>query len=202
MNLILLTNFFKSFTQASLSDILLEEKKNEVDKDSAGGPEKRADTEMTDVNDEIKDVDQAPNEFEIDVLNKNSIMKPLTEVIKKIHTELCPPSENPVDMPSWVKEMLRAFQNTGEINIKLHIAKLIINYPFAFEKYASFWFLPLIELATKGDRYGCPINYFVQDLCIILIIWGKNSEIPSPKSHETRRILFEFTVSKIILITV
>lgn len=178
--------------------MILEEKQNEADKvtnDTSKVSEKDIDIEMADASNNIEDEGQESNEFEIDVLNENLIMKPLTEVIKKIHREMCPPQENPVDMPAWVKEMLRAFQNTGEINIKLHISKLITNYPFAFEKYASFWLLPLIELATKGDRYGCPINYFVQDLCIILIVWGKNSEIPSPRSHETRRILFEFIVN-------
>lgn len=176
----------------------MEEKQNGSDRETnevSNFHKKDIDVEMIDASDNSKDETQEFNEYEIDVLNENSIMKPLTEVIKKIHKEICPPEENLVDMPAWVKEMLRAFQNTGEINIKLHIAKLITNYPFAFEKYASFWILPLIELATKGDRYGCPINYFVQDLCIILIIWGKNSEIPSPASHQTRRILFEFAVS-------
>ncbi|KAI9359803.1 hypothetical protein BD770DRAFT_319254 [Pilaira anomala] len=179
-----------SFTQPSLSEMILEESRNETDQ-TPTVIRQDSDVVMTEAA-KIEDEGEEANEFEIDILNENSIMKPLTEVIKKIHKEICPPSESSSDMPSWVKEMLRAFQTTTEINIQLHIAKLITNYPFAFEKYASHWLLPLMELVVKGYTYGVPINYFVQDICIILIIWGKTADLPSPRSNETRRILFAF----------
>lgn len=173
--------------------MILEENRNETDQ-TPTIIRQDSDVVMTEAA-KIEDEGEEANEFEIDILNENSIMKPLTEVIKKIHKEICPPSESSSDMPIWVKEMLRAFQTTTEINIQLHIAKLITNYPFAFEKYASHWLLPLMEIAVKGYTYGVPINYFVQDICIILIIWGKTADLPSPRSNETRRILFAFVVS-------
>ncbi|KAI8057473.1 hypothetical protein BDF21DRAFT_349187 [Thamnidium elegans] len=183
-----------SFTQSSLSDMVLEERLSdakELQSEASNSTQQDSDTVMTEATD-IQDEWNDEDEFEIDVLNQNSIMKPLTEVIKKIHLEISPPTENSSDMPSWIKETIRAFQETSEINIQLHIAKLIVNYPVGFEKYASSWLLPLIQLATKGYTYGLPINYFVQDLCVVLIVWGRSSDLPSPRSNETRRILFSF----------
>lgn len=175
--------------------MVLEENRSELDevqKETSNDIQQDGDTKMTEVT-SIEEEDET-DEFEIDILNQNAIMKPLTEVIKKIHKEISPPSESSSDVPSWIREMLKAFRETTEINIQLHIAKLITNYPFAFEKYASSWLLPLMQLVTKGYTYGVPINYFVHDLCTILIIWGKFTELPSPRSNETRRVLFEFTV--------
>lgn len=57
-------------------------------------------------------------------------------------------------------------ENDTHINIRLFIAKIIINIPEAFEKYASSWIRPVIKLITEGISYGEGINYFIQVIAI------------------------------------
>lgn len=183
-----------SFTQLSLSGSILEASREEPDPAEATAvskPTQDVDIEMTEASSEKKEEDEEENKFEIDVINSNSFMRPLTEFVKKINTLF------PNDA-SWNGLLFQAFNASDEkINVQLHIAKVITNYPTAFEKYASVWLLPLITLATKGAQYGEPMNYLTRDICSVVNFWGKTAEIPLPSSYETRRILFEFVVSQV-----
>lgn len=188
-----------SFTQSSLSDMVLDSQTDSPtghDEDISAAPTSNADTIMTEATGVTTSYGDEANEFELDVLNDNSFMKPMTELIKKLHDVIVKPGEHPVETPVWIKLLLKAFNNSSDkINIQIYIAKLIDNYPFAFAPYASSWFLPLMEFVTKGGKFGIPMNYLVQDLCVILIVWSKNHELPSPKSDTTERALNRFTVS-------
>jgi DNA-dependent protein kinase catalytic subunit len=189
-----------SFTQLSLSDTILEANREDSNSPEAAAPKvpiKDDDVDMAEASEEKKEEDDEENQFEIDVLNSNLTMKPFTELIKKMYNEIFELTKFPsTNMPPWMKLLLEAFKSSEDaINVQLHIAKLITNYPRAFETYADSWLLPLIELVIKGPQYGEPINYLVQDLCVVLVFWGKTTDIPSPRSFETKRILFEFLVS-------
>ncbi len=48
------------------------------------------------------------------------------------------------------------------LNIRLFLAKMIINIPEAFEMYAHSWIRPLMRLAIEGESYGEAMNYFVR----------------------------------------
>ena len=48
------------------------------------------------------------------------------------------------------------------LNIRLFLAKMIINMPEAFEMYAHSWLRPLMRLAIEGESYGEAMNYFVR----------------------------------------
>jgi hypothetical protein len=74
---------------------------------------------------------------------------------------------------------------------------LILNFPQAFEHYAAHWMIPLMRLVTKGARFGEPMNYYVQDLCIVLITWG--SQTPFPEDIESKHALLEFLVKSHLL---
>ena len=188
-----------SLSQTSLSEAVLENQTDadtSVEKGTTVTPSQDGDTEMTEAEKIIVSYGEDADEFEHDVLNENSFMKPLTEIVKKLHEEIIKPEAHPVDTPLWIKKLLKSFNSSGDqINIQIYIAKLICNYPFAFAPYAESWYLPLMELVTKGNLFGCPINYLVQDVCNIMIIWGKDHKLPSPRSSSTARILYEFAVS-------
>ncbi|KAI8973303.1 hypothetical protein BDF20DRAFT_881619 [Mycotypha africana] len=141
------------------------------------------------------------DEIEIDMLNDNTFMRALTEALQKLHNIITPPENYTGDnMPSWLQSLLNAFNefsdNENEDNIKyqVYIAKLITNYPFAFEKYAKYWILPLMKFIIKGHMFGSPINYLTQDLCIILIVWGKDTDIPDKHQPSTQQTLYSFFV--------
>lgn len=130
------------------------------------------DTVMLDAPDtDDNTVEDEDVEFEIDVLNQNPCMKYLTGALQKLHTKICPPTLTNSNPPRWMTGLLSVFKSS-DVPYKTYIAKLISNYPFAFENYADMWILPLMEFITKGG-FGEPINYLVQDLCIILSHWGK-----------------------------
>ena len=57
------------------------------------------------------------------------------------------------------------------MNVRLFLAKLLINQPRAFLPYAEVWWQPLAKLIAESDLFseGC-INYFVQVCCRVCSI--------------------------------
>ncbi|KAI9251048.1 hypothetical protein BY458DRAFT_559563 [Sporodiniella umbellata] len=166
-----------SFAQPSLSEFLLENGSNSQSAVEFNSPKNILDEDI--VMEDTLIHDSEDTLFEIDVFNKNPCMLSLREVIQKLHTEISVPEEESTKMPSWMQRFHRAFTDYGiSLVVQLYLAKVIINYPVAFEKFASFWIEPLMKLVVRGREYGQPMNYFVQDLCIILIAWGRNTKLP------------------------
>lgn len=135
------------------------------------------------------------DEFEVDVLNENTFMFTFTELIKQLHCNICPPGESPTKMPEWMLSLNQAFtkyENNNNYKAQMYIAKLITNYPEAFEKYAADWILPLLKFVVKGNQFGEYINYLVQDICIILIVWGRTTTLPQAESSSSKKILYNF----------
>ncbi|ORE12935.1 hypothetical protein BCV71DRAFT_230098, partial [Rhizopus microsporus] len=182
-----------SFTQPSLSEVILQ---NSLEPSDAATPLESSnsfnnDVEMTEATLNGND-DDDDFLFEIDVFNENPCMRSLREIIEKLHTLIAPPEEEePTTMPSWMNRLHKSFTNSSiSLTTKLYLAKIIINYPIAFEKYALFWIEHLMELVTRGEEYGEPLNYFVQDLCIIIIAWGRHTRLP--QNRESKHGLFNF----------
>ncbi|RCI04461.1 hypothetical protein CU098_001246, partial [Rhizopus stolonifer] len=192
-----------SLAQATLSEMVLQE--NQINDEQASAASDNiapnttndntdGDTVMEDAWDDSKEdsMEYEGEEFEIDILNQKLFMRTVTAAIQKLHTEITPPGEDPIHMPKWMQDMNNAFTSNDDIKIQVYMAKLIVNCPFAFEKYAEHWVLPLMTFVTQGHQFGTPINYLTQDLCIILAVWGRQTSIPSPHSTYSRRTLFEF----------
>lgn len=159
-----------------------------------GSTKRDEDVIMEDEDSEV--IEEAESdEFEVDVLNENTFMFTFTELIKRLHCNICPPGENPTKMPEWMLSLNQAFtkyENNNNYKAQMYIAKLITNYPEAFEKYATDWILPLLKFVVKGNQFGEYINYLVQDICIILIIWGRTTTLPQAESSSSKRILYNF----------
>lgn len=54
------------------------------------------------------------------------------------------------------------------MNIRLFLAKIVINMPEAFEMYAHSWIRPFMRLAMEGETFGESMNYFVQVGLLVL----------------------------------
>jgi DNA-dependent protein kinase catalytic subunit len=65
----------------------------------------------------------------------------------------------------------------AHINIKLFIAKIIINCENAFQPYADVWYRPLLEFLMRGGEFGNGMNYFIQDICVVLLTWGETCKM-------------------------
>lgn len=180
--------------------VLEEQQKEEKKTDDAISANTEEDTVMTNAWDDAEEskVNDEDQIYEVDTLNQHSFMRSLTEAIQRLHKTICPPSENQnSEMPQWMANLNIAFKNAKDIIIQVYIVKLITNFPFAFENYAKHWVLPLMEFIAKGTQFGMAINYLIQDLCIVLIVWGKFTEIPDQRSYSSRRVLYNTMVRKI-----
>lgn len=163
---------------------------NDEDTDMEGGATVAAAelSEPTEEEDEAKiQQDTVDRMVDIDQLNNNTFMPVLTEMIKtlsevKEKDKKGNETEKSISMPSWMMGLFRAFEHyqspehdkTKYIR-QVYIAKLITNYPEAFEGYAHKWILPLLKFVVKGYLFGEPINYLVHDICIFLGVWGKTT---------------------------
>lgn len=76
-------------------------------------------------------------------------------------------------MPSWMAALHKSF-NDGRThkNIRLFIARLIVNRSKVFQPFARFWLVPLAQLVVGGDSGGVGIHYFVVDVMVTILSWS------------------------------
>jgi DNA-dependent protein kinase catalytic subunit len=100
----------------------------------------------------------------MDFFNMHACMTTILRMIIKLQIEITPPPQSDSEkLPLWMSELHRSFTSMGnELNVRLFISKLIVNWPVAFEKYAKHWIKPLMNLVMEGREYGEPMNYHVQ----------------------------------------
>ncbi|KAG0293742.1 hypothetical protein BGZ96_002384 [Linnemannia gamsii] len=105
--------------------------------------------------------------LELDAINTNPCMKMILQVISELHGSITPPPKEMAreegSMPSWMRDMYKKMvDQKTPLNIRLFLAKIVINMPEAFEMYAHSWIRPFMRLAMEGDTFGEAMNYFVQ----------------------------------------
>ncbi|KAG0036957.1 hypothetical protein BGZ82_003406 [Podila clonocystis] len=133
--------------------------------------------------------------LELDSINANPCMKMIVQVVNELHARISPPpaatTEEVDEMPFWVRSLHDKIvdQNT-RLNVRLYLAKIIVNVPYAFEAYASSWLRPLMELAIEGESYGEAMNSFVHELCVLVVVWGKSVGLQD--SDKNRKIIANF----------
>ncbi|KAF9360792.1 hypothetical protein BGX26_007743 [Mortierella sp. AD094] len=142
-----------------------------------------------------KKSEEPEHTLELDSINSNPCMKMILLIIKELHTSITlPPKEMAKEestMPSWMKDIHRKLINpNAALNVRLFLAKIIINMPEAFEMYAHSWIRPLMKLAMEGESYGEAMNYFVQDLCVLIVVWGESVKLTN--TYEDRVLLLSF----------
>ncbi|KAF8935223.1 hypothetical protein BGZ52_000691 [Haplosporangium bisporale] len=133
--------------------------------------------------------------LELDAINANPCMKMILLVVNELHMSITPPpaemTKEDGQMPSWMKDIHRKLTNPNtHLNVKLLLAKLIVNMPQAFEAYANSWVRPLMRLAIEGESYGDAMSYFVQDLCVLIVVWGESVKLAN--TYEDRVLLLSF----------
>ncbi|KAG0369575.1 hypothetical protein BGZ54_009551 [Gamsiella multidivaricata] len=144
-----------------------------------------------------KSDDRRENEhtLELDAINRNPCMKMILLIINELHTGITPPpremAREESSMPSWMRDIHRKLTNPNTaLNIRLFLAKVVVNMPEAFEMYAHSWIRPLMRLAMEGESYGEAMNYFVQDLCVLVVVWGESIKLAD--NYDDRVLLLNF----------
>ncbi len=75
-------------------------------------------------------------------------------------------------MPVWMANMHKKFKDgSTNVNVRLFMAKLIVNAQEVFQPYAKFWFAPLVSLIVSGQTGSPGIHYVVVDLTVTMLSW-------------------------------
>jgi hypothetical protein len=94
------------------------------------------------------------------------------------------------EMPKWMAEMQMKFLQTDNFNIKLFILKVILNKPEPFEPYKHYWVRHILK-AIAGGLVGENFNYYLRDICILLLRWN----VVPQTNTEDRAAFSNFMVS-------
>ncbi|XP_017736835.1 PREDICTED: DNA-dependent protein kinase catalytic subunit isoform X2 [Rhinopithecus bieti] len=142
-------------------------------------------------------------ELEMDELNRHECMAPLTALVKHMHRSLGPPQGEedsvPRDLPPWMKFLHGKLGNPiVPLNIRLFLAKLIINTEEVFRPYAKHWLSPLLQLAASENNGGEGIHYMVVEIVATILSWtGLATPTGVPKDEVLANRLLNFLMKHV-----
>uniref|UniRef100_G3URQ9 DNA-dependent protein kinase catalytic subunit CC3 domain-containing protein n=1 Tax=Meleagris gallopavo TaxID=9103 RepID=G3URQ9_MELGA len=130
-------------------------------------------------------------ELEMDELNQHECMAPMTTLIKHMQrNQITPKVEEgvvPVDLPLWMKFLHSKLGNPSvPLNIRLFIAKLIVNTEDVFRPYAKQWLGPMLQLVVSGNNGGEGIHFMVVEIAVTVLSW---TSVNTPKGNIKDEIL-------------
>ncbi|KFP72380.1 DNA-dependent protein kinase catalytic subunit, partial [Acanthisitta chloris] len=129
-------------------------------------------------------------ELEMDEFNQHECMASMTTLIKHMQRKQITPKVEeaiPVDLPLWMKFLHGKLGNPSvPLNIRLFIAKLIVNTEDVFRPYAKQWLGPLLQLVVSGNNGGEGIHYMVVELVVTILSWAS---VATPKGNIKDEIL-------------
>uniref|UniRef100_A0A2K6UN42 DNA-dependent protein kinase catalytic subunit n=1 Tax=Saimiri boliviensis boliviensis TaxID=39432 RepID=A0A2K6UN42_SAIBB len=142
-------------------------------------------------------------ELEMDELNRHECMAPLTALVKHMHRSVGPPpgEEEPVlrELPPWMKFLHGKLGNPAvPLNIRLFLAKLIVNTEEVFRPYAKHWLSPLLQLAVSENNGGEGIHYMVVEIVATVLSWtGLATPTGVPKDEVLANRLLNFLMKHV-----
>ncbi|KAK7506702.1 hypothetical protein BaRGS_00002177 [Batillaria attramentaria] len=143
-------------------------------------------------------------ELELDALNTHECMAAMIALVKHMHVnKIFPPPQAgapPKEMPAWMVHLHDKMKSSARemLNIKLFIAKLIINTAEIFKPYAKFWLRPLCQLLLSSGLCDAGLNYLIIDLVVTMLSWH-DTAIPQDSAEERAMAtrLVEFLVASV-----
>uniref|UniRef100_A0AAR2L7W1 DNA-dependent protein kinase catalytic subunit n=1 Tax=Pygocentrus nattereri TaxID=42514 RepID=A0AAR2L7W1_PYGNA len=130
-------------------------------------------------------------ELEMDELNQHESMASMTALFRHMQrNNITPKVEEgviPSDLPPWMKFLHGKLANSSTpLNIRLFIAKLIINTEEMFRPYAKHWLGPLLQLVVSGNNGGEGIHFMVVDIVVTVLSW---TSVATPKGNTRDEVL-------------
>uniref|UniRef100_A0A2K6EWI3 DNA-dependent protein kinase catalytic subunit n=1 Tax=Propithecus coquereli TaxID=379532 RepID=A0A2K6EWI3_PROCO len=115
-------------------------------------------------------------ELEMDELNQHECMAPMVALIQHMHRSLSPTAGEegsvPRDLSPWMKFLHGKLGNSSvPLNIRLFLAKLIVNTEEVFRPYAKHWLSPLLQLAVSENSGGGGIHYMLVEIVVTVLSW-------------------------------
>ncbi|CAI5736025.1 unnamed protein product [Peronospora farinosa] len=119
-------------------------------------------------------------EIELDALNQHPCMIPLLRVLMQMKTDFGSGWEEKA-MPGWMKKLFGVIVDRSVgVNVRLFLAKVVLDVPEVFKMYRSPWLGAVIEalLDVNASRKVPELNYILRDCCnLVLNTW--NDVLPS-----------------------
>ena len=115
--------------------------------------------------------------LELDDINRNPCMSAILRVLDHMeHNKINPdPPSNPCspsDLPQWMAQLHNKMTEAAtHINIRLFIAKIVINRPLFFQAYSKVWTEPLVQMIILQCNENRGMNYFIVDLSVTVLSW-------------------------------
>ncbi|XP_048062032.1 LOW QUALITY PROTEIN: DNA-dependent protein kinase catalytic subunit-like [Megalobrama amblycephala] len=130
-------------------------------------------------------------ELEMDELNQHECMASMTALLRHMQrNNITPNAEEgvtPSDLPPWMKFLQGKLDNPStSLNIRLFIAKLIINTEEIFRPYAKHWLGPLVQLVVSSSNGGEGIHFMVVDIVVTVLSWAS---VTTPKGSTRDEVL-------------
>ncbi|XP_032697085.1 DNA-dependent protein kinase catalytic subunit isoform X1 [Lontra canadensis] len=147
-------------------------------------------------------VQDAVLELEMDELNQHECMATMTTLIKHMHRNQILPKEEgsvPRNLPPWMKFLHDKLGNPLiSLNIRLFLAKLVINTEEVFRPYAKYWLSPLLQLVVSENNGGRGIHYMVVEIVVTVLSWtGLATPVGVPKDEVLANRLLHFLMEHV-----
>ncbi|XP_077622037.1 DNA-dependent protein kinase catalytic subunit [Crocuta crocuta] len=148
-------------------------------------------------------IQDAVLELEMDELNQHECMAAMTALIKHMQkNQILPKGEEgsvPRNLPPCMKFLHDKLGNPlVSLNIRLFLAKLVINTEEVFRPYAKYWLGPLLQLVVSENNGGEGIHYMVVEIVVTVLSWtGIATPVGVPKDEVLANRLLHFLMKHV-----
>ncbi|KRX21468.1 DNA-dependent protein kinase catalytic subunit [Trichinella nelsoni] len=146
-----------------------------------------------------KDVLRLYSKTKLDFLDQHPCMQSMVDVINYMDQMDMIPNAADRPLPAWMASM-RDFLNFGSINVRLFIARIIVQCFHVFRPFYLEWISPIVKLIVM-DEFGSNIlHYFRVDLIVVLFEWTahlkKDEAIPKDSLNDLLKFCVQHCCSK------
>ncbi|XP_068381983.1 DNA-dependent protein kinase catalytic subunit isoform X2 [Eschrichtius robustus] len=141
-------------------------------------------------------------ELEMDELNRHECMAPMAALVRHMQRlQAARPGEGsvPRSLPPWMKFLHDKLGNPSvSLNIRLFLAKLVINTEEVFRPHAKHWIGPLLQLVVSENSVGGGIHYMVVEIVATVLSWtGVATPVGVPKDEVLANRLLHFLMKHV-----
>ncbi|KAK5649276.1 hypothetical protein RI129_000305 [Pyrocoelia pectoralis] len=106
-------------------------------------------------------------------INRHECMASICGLLQHMtqNIDLLPIDTKEVIMPKWLKGIRNVLMSDVHNNVKIFLVKVIHNSQDIFKYYAKYLYVPIIKAVVDGVFGNC-INFFVNDLVVMLTSWS------------------------------
>ncbi|XP_006204718.2 DNA-dependent protein kinase catalytic subunit isoform X2 [Vicugna pacos] len=141
-------------------------------------------------------------ELELDELNRHECMAPLAALVRHLQRVPAAPMGGegsvPRNLPPWMKFLHDKLGNLSvSLNVRLFLAKLVVNTEEVFRPHARHWLGPLLQLAAS-ESSGEGIHYMVVEIVATVLSWtGSATPVGVPKDEVLANRLLHFLMKHV-----